>query len=195
MVDAAPRGSWQPPDTLSFLSPAPSPPHSSCPFSSPPSHHPDLLPGCAAWPGHAAARGGRVHAVGTPCLWHHVQTWGCSQKDSELQSPFPNQGPSSVGPGLWESPAVLWGDATPQEGQPRPQLPGTSAGPTWSTVPAGHGARLLPRLCCQNFSICPTPRSRTRCGHEVLPHFGIGLYTLTDRRRALPQLPDTVTAM
>lgn len=178
------EGGWQPLGALSSFSPAPSPPHSSCPCSSPPSHHPDPLPGSAAWSGHVAAQGRRAGAVGTPHLWHPVQTWGCSPMELGLQSPFPNQGPSSIGPRLWESPAAWRGDATPWDGQPSPApsapVPGT--GPTWSAVPAGHGAGLLPRLCHQDFSIHPTPHSGTRRGHEVLPHLGIGLHTLTDRR-------------
>lgn len=42
-----------------------------------------------------------------------------------------------------------------------PSTPVPGVGPTWSVVPAGHGAGLLPRLCHRDFSIPP---------HQALAH-------------------------
>lgn len=155
------EGGSQPLGALSSLSPAPSPPHSSCPRSSLLLHHPDLLPGRTEWPGHVAAQGGRAHAVGTPHLWHPVQTWGCSPMGLGLQSPFPNEGPSSIGPRLRDSPAAQQGDATPWDGQPSPQLPGARHGSYLE-----HGASRAQGWAAPS----PLPSGLLHPPHTVLRH-------------------------
>lgn len=104
------------------------------------------------------------------------------QWDQSYRAHSQTKDPTALAPG--SARALQHGRAMPPHGtaSPAPSAPVPSTGPTWSTVPAGHGARLLPRLCHQDFSIHPTPRSGTRRRHEVLPHLGIGFHTMTDRR-------------
>lgn len=121
---------------------------------------PDPLPSCAVQPGHGAAGGMRAPVVSTPSLRHSAPVPGCPPKRPLLQSLLPRLGHSIVGPWLWESTAVPRGDAAPSAW---PQGPSEQCGPTWNAVPAAlrHWAGLLPCLCHQDFSICPTVRSGT----------------------------------
>lgn len=156
---------------LSSLSPAPSSPHSSCPCSSTLSHCP--ISHQAVWHGQgkACSREKSLHGQQTTPL---VSSSNLGML-SDVIGPSQPKDPPALVPGFGKSPAAL---ATPWNRQPNPSA---STDPTWSTVPAGHRAGLLPRLCHQDFSICLTSHSSTRHRHEMLPHLGISLQALTDR--------------
>lgn len=133
-------------------------------------------------------------------LAHHVfsipfKPGAALQRGQGYRARCKTKDPPGSPPGSWRALQCCRVMPPHRKASPAPSSPMPGAGPTWSTVPAGHGAGLLPRLCHQGFSMRPTARSSTRRGHEVLPHLGIGLHALTDRRRALPQTPDTVTAL
>lgn len=157
VVDTARHNSWQPPAPP----PPPSLPHPAALAHAPlRSRCPDPLPSCAVQPGHGAAGGMRAPVVSTPSLRHSAPVPGCPPKRPLLQSLLPRLGHSIVGPWLWESTAVPRDDAAPSAW---PQGPSEQCGPTWNAVPAAlrHWAGLLPCLCHQDFSICPTVRSGT----------------------------------
>jgi len=169
---------------LSSRSPAPSPPRSSCPCSSAPSHPPGLLRGRAAWLLEREAPVRSAHrAFGIP-----GKPGAPFQRRQGHRAPSHTKDPPAPAPGSGR--AQQHGRAM----APR----GTVPVPAWALPGArcqqgtGPGCSLASAI---GTSPSPRPRSGTRRGHGVLPHLGIGLQALTDRRRARPQPPDTVTAL
>lgn len=89
------------------------------------------------------------------------------------------KGSPALAPG---SGRALQCDAIPRDNQSSPQHPGAQRGSYLERGASRAWGWAASSPLPSGLLHPPTPRSGTRCGHEVLPHVGIGLHVLSDRR-------------